>query len=128
MTGRLPAALALAVTALPFPARAEAPPSVRVSFAHQAVPLDTGWLVVVLCDAAAVPASGQVAVATEVRCTADGAEASAVAPGGEAVTSLTFPVVGSATVCVYGEAAFLDAVAGHALTASRGPECATLTP
>ena len=123
---RLLTAVALAA-ALTTPARADEP-TVRLSYQHYSVPLDAGWLVVVVCGASATPIPGQVALVTEVRCSAGGVQASAVAPGGEAFTSIITPVLGSTTVCIYGETALVDVLAGHVRTAMRGPECTTVVP
>lgn len=125
---RLLAVFVLAAAAGTAPAHAEGPSTVRLSYHHYSVPLDAGSLVVVVCGASAALGPAQVAVVTEVRCSAGGAEASAVLPGGEAVTAVVTPVLGSTTVCVYGEAVFVDAVGGVVRAVSRGPECATLTP
>jgi hypothetical protein len=125
---RLLVAAALAAATLTTSAGAD-PTPVRVSYQYYSVPLDAGYLVVLICDASALPESNQqLAVATEVRCSAGNVTARAANPGGEAIVSMTVPVLGSMTVCVSGETAFVDVVGGHVLSAARGPVCDTLVP
>lgn len=126
---RLLVTAALAVAAIPAPASAEPGPDIRLTYQHYSVPLDAGHLVVVTCDASAVPgAPQQIPVATEVLCSIGTTTERMAMPGGEAVAVVTAPVLGSAVVCVSGEAVFVDPVNGQILTAARGPSCTTVTP
>lgn len=129
MTRLLAAAAALVALAPLSPAHADSEPTVWVTYSYHSVPLDAGYLVFVVCEADAVPGTPtQVAVATDVRCSVGLSADKAAYPGGQAVTVLAVPVVGSATVCVSGDAAFVDPVAGHVFHASSGSQCDTLVP
>jgi hypothetical protein len=106
------------------PARAEAR-ELRFSVTPLVVPLDSGFEVVVACNAAATSGTvTEVAAATVVRCSVDGRSAARGMPGGESYVTVDKTVAGSSyTVCVSGQAAFVDPVTDQLELVSAGPYC-----
>lgn len=97
---------------------------VELGYRVEVVPLDAGYVVVVLCNASAVTSvQTDIAMATAVRCSINGREDSRALPGREAYTTVNDTVVGPYTVCLSGQAAFADPVRNSISVVSAGPEC-----
>ncbi len=101
-------------------------PAVNVSHRAEIVEVDNGHLVAALCQAQADPGNpAQVAVDTLVVCDVNGTVRRQVMPGGDAAVVVRVAVVPPITVCVYGEADFVDVVDDVLVAVSGGPACVT---
>lgn len=116
--------------AIPFgavPAHAEISAQIVLNYDRHLVPLDSGYELVVLCNASAI-SSDQTAVptATAVSCWVNNGSASSRAmPGPEAYAVTNATVVGPYTICISGQAAFVDPVTNEVAVPSEGPVCQT---
>lgn len=104
------------------------PAGVILSWETQVIPLDYGHLVIVICNASADPGEfGDVATATSVTCSLDGASRTQANPGHEAITPNFGATLGeTAEFCISGEAVFVHAVTGALQTPTAGPVCETI--
>ena len=123
-------ALVAGLIVLPaLPAHADTPSGVLLTYEYHSVPLDYGYVVVVACNASADPGDYEdIPVATEVSCSLGTATSRQALPGREAVTTITSAVLGPITLCLSGEAAFINATTRRVEVAASGPECTTLNP
>ena len=114
------------VVAVPFgaPAHAAGTNWVALGYEHHLVALDSGFEVVVLCNASALTSDqATVPVATNVSCSVNGIEANQAMPGRESYTTVSATVVAPYTICISGQAAFVDPVANEIAIPSAGPDC-----
>ena len=123
------AVAAAILSLLPAMPASAAQDSVEVGFETVVVPLDSGYVVLVLCNASAVtPDQTTVPLATVVSCSVNGNTDNRAMPGRESYVAINAAVLGPYTVCVSGQAAFLDPLGNDFTLATEGEVCETRTP
>lgn len=109
------------------PAGAAEPVGVLLSYDTTIVPFDSGYHVVVTCNATADPGKLEdIPMATVVACSVNQMARNQGVPGREALTTINATIATTATVCVSGQATFIDAASNDLSLASAGPWCEEL--
>jgi hypothetical protein len=99
---------------------------VTTGYATTVVPLDSGYEVIVLCDASSGSSDqAAVPVATSIWCSVNGQSMSRAMPGRESYVTVNATVVGPYTVCTQGQAAFVQPVKNEIGVPTTGPTCRT---
>jgi hypothetical protein len=116
----------LAAIPLGAPAHADGNNWVELGYERHVVPLDSGFVVVVLCNASALTADqAAIPLATAVSCAVNGISANRANPGREAFVTVDATVVGPYTVCISGQAAFVNPVTNDISVPTAEPQCTT---
>ena len=124
----LAAAVAVTVPLGAAPASAADPAGVVLTYSLHKVPHDAGYLVVAVCNATADPGKLEdIPMATVVTCRMSGLEDTKGMPGREAFAAVHGSFLTTVTICVSGEAVFVDQAASDLVVASATLPCHDVT-